>query len=361
MKRFMGSIADLPFSHIVKYAWMPSSLKRFVYSLKGYRIHPTARIGIGSVIVGDVVDIGPEVKIGPASIICGRRVSLGARVRIGALSAIQSPIIEVGEGTRIGSQVIVGGLQTPRSVFKMGRNCILMEWSFINTSMEVVIGDEVGIGGHCLFFTHGLWPSAFDGFPVNFGPIYIEDQAWLAWRVSVLPNVTVGRQSIISTDACVNKSIPARSLAGGVPARVIREDGDFIQERSGAQNWELLLRLMDEYADWVSFQGGKVSRREAGVFSFFSPNGQGDCIVMQAIGSNLELALSLTGNERLLICLEHISREDRDKLEKKGWSWFDISSRERSVLGAAFTDHVEEFLRRAGLRMLKYGRWNAGS
>ena len=38
----------------------------------------------------------------------------------------------------------------------------------------------------------------------------------------VLPNVTIGRHSVIGSNAVVTSSIPAYSVAVGVPAKVIR-------------------------------------------------------------------------------------------------------------------------------------------
>lgn len=55
------------------------------------------------------------------------------------------------------------------------------------------------------------------------GPIVIENNVWLGEGVVVLPNVTIGENSIVGANSVVTKSIPKNSIAGGNPARIIRE------------------------------------------------------------------------------------------------------------------------------------------
>src|SRR6185503_9856915 len=59
-------------------------------------------------------------------------------------------------------------------------------------------------------------------------PITIEDDVWLAGRVSVLRGSRIGRGSVITAGSVVSGEIPSGVIAGGVPARVIRriEGGD---------------------------------------------------------------------------------------------------------------------------------------
>jgi len=54
------------------------------------------------------------------------------------------------------------------------------------------------------------------------GHIKIEDDVWLGAHVIVLPNVTVGRSSVVGAGSVVTKDIPPYSVAVGNPAKVIR-------------------------------------------------------------------------------------------------------------------------------------------
>jgi len=53
-------------------------------------------------------------------------------------------------------------------------------------------------------------------------PIIIGDGVWMGARVTVLKGVTIGEGAVIGAGSVVTRSIPARVLAAGVPAAVIR-------------------------------------------------------------------------------------------------------------------------------------------
>ncbi|HEY3827970.1 MAG TPA: acyltransferase [Solirubrobacteraceae bacterium] len=53
-------------------------------------------------------------------------------------------------------------------------------------------------------------------------PVKIGARAWLGMRVLVLPGVEVGSDAIVASGAVVTKSIPPRTIAAGVPARVLK-------------------------------------------------------------------------------------------------------------------------------------------
>lgn len=54
------------------------------------------------------------------------------------------------------------------------------------------------------------------------GSITLEDDCWLGAGVIIMPNVTIGRGSIVGAGAVVTKSIPENCVATGIPAKVIK-------------------------------------------------------------------------------------------------------------------------------------------
>lgn len=54
--------------------------------------------------------------------------------------------------------------------------------------------------------------------------VVIGAHVWLGQDCIVMPGVTVGAGSIIGARAVVTKAVPARSIAVGVPARIVRRD-----------------------------------------------------------------------------------------------------------------------------------------
>jgi len=94
---------------------------------------------------------------------------------------------------------------------------------------KIVIGNYVKIGGNCILIdtdAHNLDFSIRRGQYTDWGesaPIVVEDDAFIGANCIILKGVTIGARSIIAAGSVVTKSIPADCVAGGNPARVIRQ------------------------------------------------------------------------------------------------------------------------------------------
>lgn len=214
----------VPVKDMILYGFLPSFLKILVYRMQGAKIGKNVSFGLGSVIIGDDVTIGEGTSIGMFSIVRGKKINLGRFVKIGATAIIDTEKIEIGDDTKINEQVFIGGLSSPQSSITIGKRVIIMQMSFLNPMKPLIIGDDTGIGGHCLIFTHGSWSSVLDGYPVTFAPVTIGKNVWLPWRVFVMPGVTIGDGAVIGANSLVSKNIPARTLAAGSPAKVLKEN-----------------------------------------------------------------------------------------------------------------------------------------
>lgn len=102
--------------------------------------------------------------------------------------------------------------------------------SLVNFGTSIVALDRVTIGQRCLIGTHcTIMDTAFHHIDPDrrleaptAQPITIGDNVWLGSRVVVFPGVTIGDDSVVGIGSIVTSDIPPRSLAVGVPARVIR-------------------------------------------------------------------------------------------------------------------------------------------
>lgn len=204
-------------------ALLPSVLQVPCRRLLGARIGAGSRIGFGTILRARKIDIGASVRIGPFSYLSGDTVLIGDDSRVRPLSIIRAFAIQLGNDVHIAPTAIVAGRMNPECRICIGDHSRIFPFCWLEPGEGIVIGRHVGIGGHGLIFTHGAWPDYLKGGPVSYGPVVIEDDVWLPWRVFVMPNVTIGTRAIIGAGAVVTRSVPAGALAAGAPAKVIRD------------------------------------------------------------------------------------------------------------------------------------------
>lgn len=94
---------------------------------------------------------------------------------------------------------------------------------------SIVIGNSVRIAPHAMLiagnhiFDDPDRPIRSQGFARE--SIIVEDDVWIAGRVTITAGVTVGAGSVIAAGAVVTQDVPPGSVAAGVPARVLRARG----------------------------------------------------------------------------------------------------------------------------------------
>jgi maltose O-acetyltransferase len=124
------------------------------------------------------------------------------------VSTIAPLEIAVGEGGRL----------------EIGANTYINYGCSIAATKLVRIGRDCNIGTYVIIMDndfHRLEPERRAERPES-APITLGDNVWLGARVIVLRGVTIGQGSVIGAGSVVARDIPERSLAAGVPAKVIR-------------------------------------------------------------------------------------------------------------------------------------------
>jgi len=90
----------------------------------------------------------------------------------------------------------------------------------------ITIGDDVIMGPGVQIFSenHNFSDSAttIKAQGVTKAPVIIGNNCWLGAGTTILAGVTVGDGCVVAAGSVVNKSIPANSIAAGVPAKVIK-------------------------------------------------------------------------------------------------------------------------------------------
>lgn len=129
----------------------------------------------------------------------------------------------------IGKPVPEGFATFPPFHTDFGKNIHLGKRVFINSGCNfqdqggIYLGDDVLIGHNVVLATlnHDLDPNKrADMIPA---PIHIGNKVWIGSHATILPGVTIGEGAVVAAGAVVTKDVPARTIVGGVPAKVIKE------------------------------------------------------------------------------------------------------------------------------------------
>ena len=114
-----------------------------------------------------------------------------------------------------GDEICVG-----RNVF-VNQNCTFYDLGGLDIGDDVLIGPNVSL----ITAGHPVEPSRRRAVTIG-KPIVIERNVWIAAGATIIGGVTVGENSVVAAGSVVTKDIPANTLVGGNPAKVIRSIGD---------------------------------------------------------------------------------------------------------------------------------------
>lgn len=105
---------------------------------------------------------------------------------------------------------------------QIGEGCYIVPRVLGTEPYLVKIGNNVCISIGVHFHTHdgGTWIFRREMPDLRvFGPIIIEDNCLIGDSVHILPNVTIGRNSIVGAGSVVISDVPPGSIVMGIPAR----------------------------------------------------------------------------------------------------------------------------------------------
>jgi maltose O-acetyltransferase len=131
---------------------------------------------------------------------------------------------QVGEGVVVrppfrceyGTRVSIGA----RTFFNY--DCLMLDVAPVTIGEDCQIASRVQL----LTATHPIDPEARRLGWESGEPIVVGDNVWLGGGVIVCPGVQIGDDAVVGAGAVVARDLPGGVIAGGVPARVIREIDD---------------------------------------------------------------------------------------------------------------------------------------
>lgn len=95
--------------------------------------------------------------------------------------------------------------------------CSFLDMGGITIEDNVLIGPKVNL----ITENHPLDPAARQTLLLK--PIVIKRNAWIGAAATILPGVTIGENAIVAAGAVVTTDVPPNTVAGGVPARHIKQ------------------------------------------------------------------------------------------------------------------------------------------
>lgn len=112
----------------------------------------------------------------------------------------------------------------PDAELSMGGGSYITGNTHLLCSTSISIGEGSGIAFECLVMDSNFHPFSIDGVARKESePITIGDHVWVGARSVILKGVTIGDGAVVAAGSIVSNDVPAGSLVGGVPARVIAE------------------------------------------------------------------------------------------------------------------------------------------
>jgi acetyltransferase-like isoleucine patch superfamily enzyme len=162
--------------------------------------------------------------------------------RIEGVPILNQPILMIGEGTiKFGNNIFIGtncspyfyntyayfeartkesNIQIDDEVWANNNLCIISNCAGVYIGKNTLIGYNVEILDSDF---HEINPNNRKTGNPKSEKIIIGNNVWLGSNVKVLKGVRIGDNTIISSGSIVTKSIPSNVIAGGIPAKIIKD------------------------------------------------------------------------------------------------------------------------------------------
>lgn len=137
----------------------------------------------------------------------------------------------------IGKRVDSSFRMFPPFYTDFGKNITIGKDVFINSGCHfqdqggIEIGDGALIGHNVVLATinHDLNPK--ENRKNHYAPIKIGAHVWIGSNAAILSGVTIGDYAVIAAGAVVTRDVPAMTIVGGVPAKVLKVVQEEKEER----------------------------------------------------------------------------------------------------------------------------------
>lgn len=145
------------------------------------------------------------------------------------INALSYNGVEIGDNFTLGKHAIIectGVLRNVGSSLKIGNNVGINHYCFIGVRGDIEIGNDVIFGPRVNIFSENHNFDKLD-IPIKHQGVtkdktIIGNDVWIGANVSIMSGVKIGDGCVIAAGAVVTKDLPKHSIAGGVPAKIIK-------------------------------------------------------------------------------------------------------------------------------------------
>lgn len=131
-------------------------------------------------------------------------------------------------GEITGAEVHGSTMIFPPFQINYGKNTRLGQGVFINfdcTFLDlggITIEDDVMLAPKVSLLSEGHPISVNDRQTLTTGSIHIKRNVWIGANATILQGITIGENAVVAAGAVVSKDVPANTIVGGVPAKLIK-------------------------------------------------------------------------------------------------------------------------------------------
>jgi acetyltransferase-like isoleucine patch superfamily enzyme len=136
-------------------------------------------------------------------------------------------------GARVGPRAVVHDVRffnlyrRGLAGLEVGAECFLGDECLLDLAEGIRMEEQVTLAERVVILTHANVGYADhplqDLFPPSAAPVVLERGCFVGASVTILPGLTVGRESFVAAGSVVTRDVAPRTLVAGVPARHVRD------------------------------------------------------------------------------------------------------------------------------------------
>lgn len=139
----------------------------------------------------------------------------------GIFELSENATVKIGKNVRIatGCKIYINGQ------LEIGNNTFINPNTLVLANQSVKIGSNCAISWNCQILDDDVHKVKIDGeLKPHMASVEIGDNVWIGSNCTIMKGVKIGDGAIIAAGSVVTKNVAAKTLVGGLPAKIIREN-----------------------------------------------------------------------------------------------------------------------------------------